>query len=114
MRVTDEWFLKQEEPARSCLQFLRVFILDFDKGITESWKYGMPFYSYKGKMICYVWVHKKFRQPYLGVVDGNKIQQPGLLQEKRARMKILLVDPATNMPVARLRAIMKAIIDLRK
>jgi len=114
MRLIDEWFLGQEEPARSCLQFLRSFILEYDKEITESLNYGMPFYFYKGKRVCYVWVHKKFRQPYLGIVDGNRIAHPDLLQEKRARMKILLIDPERDMPVAKLRSILKAVLHLKK
>lgn len=78
---------------------LRSVLLRFDPCITEQWKYGMPFYCYNNKMFCYLWIHKKYRQPYIGIVEGNKIDHPLLLQEKRARMKILLLDPTKDIPV---------------
>lgn len=110
----DTFFLQQEEPVKSCLGFLRVHILQQDKSITETWKYGMPFYCHNGKMFCYLWVHKKYHQPYLGVVEGQKINHPDLLIEKRARMKILLIDPAKDIPVKKVNAILKEVLALYK
>ena len=114
LRPIDQYFLRQEEPAKSCLQFLRTFILQQDGNITEAWKYGMPFYCYKGKMFCYLWQHKKYHQPYIGIVEGAAIDHPDLLQEKRARMKILLIDPELDIPVKKVKAILKEVIALYK
>jgi len=66
LRPIDNWFLQKEEPIKSCLQFLRDYILRQDAAITETWKYGMAFYCYKGKRFCYLWVHKKYGLPYIG------------------------------------------------
>jgi hypothetical protein len=114
LRPIDQYFLRQEEPAKSCLQYLRDFILQQDDDITEAWKYGMPFYCYRGKMICYLWQHKKYHQPYIGIVEGAAIDHPDLLQEKRARMKILLIDPERDIPVKKIKAILKEVIALYK
>jgi hypothetical protein len=103
----DEYFLKKEEPVKGCLLFLREKILKQDKDLVESLKYGMPFYSYKGKMFCYLWIHKKYKQPYIGIVEGGQINHPDLIQEKRARMKILLVDANKDIPVKKINAILK-------
>lgn len=70
----------------------------------------MPFYCYKGKMFCYVWVHKQHRKPYLGIVEDKKINHLDLLQEKRSRMKILLIDPAKDVPVKKINAILKEVL----
>lgn len=110
----DSWFLHQDEPARTCLQFMRMHILKQDKLITESWKYGIPMFSYKGKMICYLWIHKKYKQPYLGIVEGKRIDHPDLIQEKRARMKILLIDPTKNIPLKKINGILKEVLGLYK
>ena len=59
MREIDNYFLQKDEPVKGCLLFLRDHILAYDKGITEAWKYRMPFYCYKGKMFCYLWTHKR-------------------------------------------------------
>jgi uncharacterized protein DUF1801 len=112
LRPIDDYFIKKEEPVRSCLQFLREHILAYDSNITEAWKYGMPFYCYNGKMFCYLWVHKKYGQPYLGMVEGNKISHPDLLSEKRARMKILLIDAGKNIPVKKINSILKEVLAL--
>src|SRR5438552_3609598 len=114
LRPIDNYFFQQEEPAKSCLQFLRVHILKLDDNITEAWKYGMPFYCYKGKMFCYLWVHKKYNQPYLGIVEGNKINHPELLREKRARMKILLIDASKDIPFKKITAILRESIEFYK
>jgi hypothetical protein len=113
MRPIDNFFLQQEEPVKSCLQFLRAHILKQDSRISEAWKYGMPFYCYNGKMFCYLWVHKKYHQPYIGIVDGNLIHHPDLLTEKRARMKILLLDPEKDIPLKKINGILKEVLAIR-
>jgi hypothetical protein len=112
LRPIDDYFLHQEEPTKSCLLFLRQFILQKDSHITEAWKYGMPFYCYNGKMFCYLWVHKKYHQPYIGIVEGNRINHPDLLVEKRARMKILLIDPTKDLPKSKINSILKTVLAL--
>ena len=114
LRPIDDYFLKHEEPVKSCLQFLREHILKQYSDITETWKYEMPIYCVKGKMFCYLWVHKKYKQPYIGFVKGKEIDHPDLLIEKRAKMKILLLDPANDIPVKKINAILKIAFDLYK
>lgn len=114
LRPIDHFFLKNEEPIKSCLQFLRSHILHLDQHITEAWKYGMPFFCYKGKMFCYLWIHKKHLKPYIGIVEGKKINDPDLIIEKRARMKILLIDPTKDVPLKKINAILKSTLALYK
>lgn len=95
----DLYFQNKEEPVKSCLLFMRGHILKYDSHLTEAWKYGMPFFCYNGKMCCYLWTHKKLGQPYLGIVEGKRIDHPLLLQEQRNRMKILLLDPEADLPL---------------
>ena len=98
LKPADQYFDHLEEPNRSCMQFLRERILS-KFGLTENWQYGMPFFTSKGKRICYLWVHKKLKQPYLGIVEGKLIEYPGLIRENRARMKIFLIDPMKDIPL---------------
>jgi hypothetical protein len=110
----DNFYLQKEEPLKSCLLALREIILAQDKDITAAWKYGMPFFCYKGKMFCYLWVHKTLHQPYLGIVEGKHIHHPKLLQEKRSRMKTMLFDANKDLPSKTIKAILKQAIDLYK
>lgn len=114
LRPIDVFFLEKEEPVKSCLLFLREFIPTLDKRITEEWKYRLPFYYLNGRMFCYLWIHKKYKQPYIGIAEGNKLNHPDLLQEERARMKILLIDPTKDIPVKKIKLILKEAIALYK
>ncbi len=91
---------------------LRDLILKQDQQITAEWKYKLPFFYYGGKMFCYLWIHKKYLQPYIGIVNGNKIEHPDLIVEKRARMKILLVDPQKDLPMEKIRLILNKALAL--
>jgi hypothetical protein len=113
LKDMDAWFLAKEEPDKSCLLALRSYIVQSDKNITEAWKYRMPFFCYKGKMFCYLWVNKKSKLPYVGFVDGKLMSHPKLLVEKRSRMKILLIDPSKDIPVTLIKSILKEAIKLR-
>src|SRR5580704_13990680 len=112
MREIDQFLLSKNEPVKGCLIFLREFILDYDKNITEAWKYKMPFYYYRGERICYLWVNKKTQQPYIGIVEGRKIEHPLLIIEKRSRMKIMVLDACEDIPVKTIGTILKLAIDL--
>lgn len=112
LREIDNYYLQHEEPINSCLQSLRAYILGKDKNIKEEWRYRMPFYYYKDKMCCYLWVHKKYKQPYVGIVEGKYIDHPDLVAEKRSRMKIILIDPKKDLPVRKLNDIFKQVLKL--
>ena len=107
MKEFDNYFFKQSEPNRSCLLALRDIILSQDKSITPAWKYGMPMFCYRDKMFCYLWIHKKYKQPYIGIVEGKRIDHPSLIQENRARMKIMLIDPKKDIPIKTVKSILK-------
>ena len=114
MKAIDDFYLQLDEPKQSCLLALRKIILSQDKDVAEAWKYGMPFFCYKGKMFCYLWVHKKYKQPYLGIVEGQRFTHPDLIIEKRSRMKIMLFDPNKDLPAATIKTILRQAIHLYK
>jgi len=112
LRDIDHFYFHKEEPVKSCLIALREIILEQDPEITDAWKYNMPFFCYKGKMFCYLWVHKTFKKPYIGFVEGRYLNHPKLLIEKRARMKIFLCDPDKDLPVKTIETILRQSLDL--
>lgn len=106
MNDLEQFYSRKEEPVKSCLQALRRLVLAQHPQITEAWKYRMPFFCYRGKMLCYAWVDRKTEQPYMGIVQGRQIEHPALLQDKRAKMKILPLDPEQELPEATVRHIL--------
>ena len=108
----DHFYLDREEPIKGCLLALREIILRQNPEISATWKYGMPFFCFRSKMFCYLWVHKKIGQPYLGIVEGKHFEQPFLLQEKRSRMKIMLFDPNEDLPLETIELILQQALQL--
>ena len=110
--LIDNFYQSKSDAAKSCLLALRDLILSKDESITEAWKYGMPFFCYKKKMFCYLWTDKKTSQPYLGIVEGSKINHPNLVQEKRARMKIMRFDADDDLPITAINGLLKKVLKL--
>jgi len=111
MKELDNFYFQQDEPTKGCLLALREIILRQDSKITNTWKFGMAFFCYDGKMFCYLWFHKIYKQPYLGIVEGMRFEEPFLIQEKRSRMKIMLFDPNEDLPLDTIESLLKKAID---
>ena len=112
MNALDNFYEQQEEPVKGCMLALRSIILKQDSHISVAWNYSMPFFCYKGKMFCYLWMHKKMNQPYIGIVEGRYFDEPFFIQEKRSRMKIMLIDPDKNIPVKIVEAVLQKALNL--
>ncbi|UWX59596.1 DUF1801 domain-containing protein [Chryseobacterium oranimense] len=101
MNPIQEYFYRIDEPERSTLLFLRKMILESDPDhITETFSFGLPFFKYKKKMLCYLYYSKKYKQHYISFYHGNKLDYPELLQEGRKKFKILLIDMEKDLPVS--------------
>ncbi|MBC7398517.1 MAG: DUF1801 domain-containing protein [Mucilaginibacter sp.] len=108
----DNFYLRHSKSVNECLLAMRNIILKQDENITAAWKYRMPFFCYKGKMFCYLWVHKITHQPYIGFVEGKHLNHPDLIIEKRARMKIMLFDAGQDLPIDTVIDIIQQALDL--
>lgn len=114
MKQLNDFYLKQEEPIKGSFLALKEIILKQDNNITNVLKYGMPFFCYKGKMFCYLWTHKKFKQPYIGIVEGKHFNESFLIQEARSRMKIMLLDSDEDLPLERIENVIQKALNLYK
>jgi hypothetical protein len=112
IRELDQFYAKKEEPNKSCLLALRAIILQQDEAISETRKYGMPCFCYKGKMFCYLWVDKKTGEPYLLMVEGVHLEHSNLEKGTRKRMKILRVNSTKDLEIALIEEILKEALDL--
>lgn len=104
----EKFYLDQPEPDQGCLLALKEVILKFDPLITEEWKYRLPFFYLNGQMFCYLWRHKKFKCPYVGIVRSAGLDFPELIQEKRVKMKIMLINPMEDLQVQTIYTILNA------
>jgi Domain of unknown function (DU1801) len=112
LKNLDNFYASQEEPLKSCLIALSEIILKQDEHITTALKYGMPFFMYKRKMFCYLWINKKLNEPYLGIVEGELVNHPLLIAGNRARMKTIQFNANKNLPIKTINSILKQTLDL--
>jgi hypothetical protein len=112
IREIDNYYLNKEEPNKSCLLALRNIILEQDSNITETQKWGMPCFCYKKKMFCYLWTDKKTDEPYILFVEGKHLAHPELEVGKRSKMKILRINPNTNLPLPTIKLLLNNALNL--
>jgi hypothetical protein len=114
IRETDRYYLGKEEPAKSCLLALRSIILERNDALSESMKYGMPCFIFKGKVFCYLWTDKKTDEPYILMVDGQHLLHPKLEKGNRKRMKIFRVNPREDLAMDSIYALLDEALELRE
>ncbi len=83
-----------------------------DSNVAHVLKYRMPFFTYKNKMFCYLWTDKKTKEPYIGIVEGNRIDYPFLEQGNRSRMKIFRINPSKDIPIQQIELVLQEAFDL--
>lgn len=107
-----DFYLKKEEPAKSCLLVLRDIILKQDERVTETRKYGMPCFCYQKKMFCFLWTDKKSTEPYILFVEGKHLDHSELETGNRTRTKILRVNPHIDLPINIIERLLSDALDL--
>lgn len=112
LRAIDNFFLQHAEPIKSTLEYLRHFLNTYHVDITEEWRYKLPFYCYNGKMFCYLWVDKKTQHPYIGIVEGGKLDHPLLVSGNRKRMKVMFIDPQRDVPTEDIKIVLDMALKL--
>lgn len=114
MSTNDNFYLEKDEPNRSCFLTMRTIVLNADENVTETRKYGMPCFCYKGKMFCYLWEDKKTKEPYFLFVEGKHLEHPKLETGNRARMKIFRIDPKKDLPLKTIESLLQSALNLYK
>lgn len=105
-------YLSLPEPHKSCLLSMRDILLGLSTDVTETVKYGMPCFLYKGKIAFYLWTDKNTGNPYFLIADGNKIDHPSLFSGNRKRMKTLSVNPNEDLHLTLINDVLNKVIDL--
>ena len=112
MRNIDSFYLGLDEPVKSCLEALRTIILKHDPQISESIKYGMPFFSIHKKMLCYFWKDKKSGLPYIGFKEAKALPFPWLEIGDRSTISVMYIDPYDDLPLKKLKQTLNAAIKI--
>jgi hypothetical protein len=110
----NHFYLDREEPLRSTLMALHDYILALHPEMRVAWKWSAPFFVYKKKNFCYLWINKQTGQPYVGLVRGGDIEHPLLELADRKRMKVLPIDAKKDLPIVAMEEIFEEAMNLMK
>ena len=108
------FYFKMDEPNKSCLLAMRDIVLRKDAEIEETVKYGSPCFCFRGKVFCYLWMDKKTKEPYFLLVEGKHLNHPSLETGDRKRMKILRVNPNSDLPIKNINSVLEEALNLYK
>ncbi len=108
----ENWYLTHEEPTQGCLLALRKAILDMDELVVAAWKWGGPFFYYRGRVFCYLWIDKKTHKPYLAIYEGKLVKHPALEWGNRTRIRVLPIDPTKDLPMSTIKDILDQALNL--
>lgn len=93
----EQYYAKQPEPFQGCLLALKDIILAVSPHITHVRKFQIPFFYYKDKKLCYLWVTRKKLQ--LGFVEDKKINPPSTEFKRKDKYVSIIVDPNADLPM---------------
>lgn len=93
------YYLNLEEPLKGSLLTVREIILDCDKELSETIKYGVPCFLFKDRPICYLFKKKTAKLPYILFVKGKELDFPELDMGDRKLMKSLSFDPEKDLDI---------------
>jgi len=93
----ESYYLSKPEPYQSCLLALKEVILRYNPGICHERKFQIPFFTYKGKKLGYLWLNQK--KLMLGFcLDKSLIEfAPGV--KPKDRYESVRIDPNADLPV---------------
>ncbi|MET3978984.1 hypothetical protein ABIB62_001553 [Mucilaginibacter sp. UYP25] len=93
----ESYYLTKPEPYQSCLLALRDIILRVDGEVIHERKFQIPFFTYRGKKLAYLWLDRKKLK--MGFCLDKSLQpiQEGI--KPKDQYESILIDPNEDFPV---------------
>lgn len=91
------YYLSKPEPYQSCLLALKDIILRVNPGICQERKFQIPFFTYKGKKLGYLWLNGK--KLMLGFCLDKSLQEITTGVKPKDKYESMRIDPNQDIPV---------------
>lgn len=82
-----------------------------DENITHQRKFQIPFFYYKDKKLCYLWVKDK-KKLLFGVVEDKNIYPKKDGVKRKDKMESIQIDPYADIPIELILRLLQEKIDL--
>lgn len=92
----EDYYLKHPEPVRGCLFALKQIIMSVSDQVTHGRKYQVPFFSYKGKKLGFLWMNRK--KLILGFVTDKSVLLPVEGTRLKDQLEMIQIDPNADLP----------------
>lgn len=97
----ENYYLSKPEPYQGCLLALKHIILQANPGIVHERKFQIPFFTYKGKKLGYLWLNKK--KLMVGFCTDRSLLKFPEGTRPKDRYESFRVDPEEDLPVEMIR-----------
>ncbi|MFD2866697.1 DUF1801 domain-containing protein [Mucilaginibacter antarcticus] len=97
LKTLESYYLSKPEPYQSCLLALRDIVLSANSAIIHERKYQIPFFTYKGKKLGYLWLNGK--KLMVAFCEDKSLQAvaPGI--KAKDKYQSVRIDPNADIPV---------------
>ena len=93
----DSYYLHKPEPYQSCMLALKDLILRTNPDICHERKFQIPFFTYKGKKLGYIWLNRK--KLLLGFCQDKSLLPISEGVKPKDQYESMLIDPNADLPV---------------
>ncbi|HEY4322879.1 MAG TPA: DUF1801 domain-containing protein [Mucilaginibacter sp.] len=93
----ESYYLTKPEPYQSCLLALRDIILRANPNICHERKFQIPFFTYKGKKLGYLWLNGK--KLMLGFCLDKSLQGATSGLKPKDKYESFRIDPNADLPI---------------
>lgn len=93
----ENYYLSKPEPYQGCLLALRDIILNAHAGIVHERKFQIPFFSYRGMKLGYLWLNKK--KLMIGFCTDKRLLHFPENVKPKDRYESFQIDPEQDIPV---------------
>ena len=104
----ENYYLKHPEPIRECLLALKQIIMSVSNQITHERKYQIPFFSYKGKKLGFLWMNRK--KLILGFITDKSILPHEAGIKLKDQIEMIQIDPNEDLPKELIKAKLQELI----
>jgi hypothetical protein len=91
------YYASKPEPYQSCLLALKDIILRANAGIRHERKFQIPFFTYKGKKLGYLWLNGK--KLMVGFCWDKSLQKVIPSIKPKDKYESMRIDPNADIPI---------------